>query len=198
MAEIAFSVDPQRTCLQRTFFNVLGFDARADLLAAVAQMDVGLDTIAQSVDAREYVYSGWVYWFLFLKGYLRFAETGEVEADNIYLDYLVRFYGPRGHDPGVADAFDDRSSARERVVRRFTLMPDAAAAAQRPDRCWETSAVQIHVEDSLPSHPLRIWPVGGQRPVGGTLVDGWHRLFAARLWGVTSLPGVVLRNGGPR
>ena len=102
MSELEFRVDATRTQLHEHFFNVFAFDSRDELFAAFGDIEVGLDSLARSHDSRESVYSGWVYWFLFLKGYLRYAETGEVEDDNIYLDYLVHYYGPRNHDPGIA------------------------------------------------------------------------------------------------
>jgi hypothetical protein len=191
MGEIEFRVDITRTRLQEHFFNVFEFDSREELFAAIRDMEVGLDSIARSFDSRTSVYSGWVYWFLFLKGYLRFAETGQLESDNIYLDYLVRYYGPRDHDPGIAMELCQPELARERVTWRFGSMQQAASEAVDPGT-WATDAVLVVVGDSPPTFPLYVYPMDSERPFAAALLDGWHRLFAARLWGVASLPGRVI------
>ena len=182
-----FLIDAQRTCLQERFFAAFSFDSRDELLAAVGDMTFGVDTLAQSADSRVFVYSGWVYWFIFLRGYLEFAESGGLTADNVYLDYLTRYYGPRGHDPGLTYDLIDRERACERVERRFSLVD--AATSVHPDRSWEVEPVVVVVGELPPDYPLRVFPIGSPEPLIGKLVDGWHRLFAARLGGVSSVPG---------
>ena len=91
-----------------------------------------------------------MYWFLFLKGYLRYAETGEVEDHNIYLDYLVRYYGPRNHDPGIAFELCQPDLARARAGWRFAAMQDAARAAEDAET-WTTEAVLVLAADHLPT-----------------------------------------------
>jgi hypothetical protein len=191
MSEIEIMIDTRRTQLQKHFFDVLGFDSRDELFTAISEMRVGLDSLARSDDSRILVYSGWVYWFLFLKGYLRFAETGEVEDDNIYLDYVVRYYGPRNHDPGIALELCDPELARERVTWRFASMLQAASETLEAGTP-ATDAVLVIVRDPPPTFPLDVYEVDSERPLRAVLVDGWHRLFAARLWDVPSLPGLVL------
>ena len=189
MADPEFLIDAERTCLQERFFAAFSFDSRDELLAAVGDMTARVDTLAQSVDSRVFVYSGWVYWFLFLRGYLEFMESGELAAHNVYLDYLTRYYGPRGHDPGMTYDLVDPERARARVERRFSLLGAAAAASAEPDRGCDVDAVVVVVGALPPDYPLRVFPVGSPEPLIGRLVDGWHRLFAARLGGVSSLPG---------
>jgi hypothetical protein len=192
MSEIEFTVDTRRTRLQRQFFDVFGFDSREELLDAISEMQVGLDLLARSHDARTLVYSGWVYWFLFLKGYLRFVEAGHLEDDNVYLDYLVRYYGPRNHDPGIALELADSELARERVTSRFTSMQQAASeAAERGS--WATDGILVIMRNPPPRFPLDVYRMDSERPFRALLVDGWHRLFAARLWDVPSLPGRLIR-----
>jgi hypothetical protein len=189
--EIEIEVDTRRTRLQRLFFDAFAFGSREELITAVSEMDVGLDSLARSDDSRVLVYSGWVYWFLFLKGYLRFAESGLVEDDNIYLDYLVRYYGPRNHDPGIARELCDPEFARERAGMRFSSMR-AASGAVDPGS-WATHPVLVLVRDPPPTFPLDVYALDSHEPFQAALVDGWHRLFAARLWDVASLPGRVIR-----
>lgn len=188
MSELEFRIDAMRTQLQGHFFTVFAFDSREELFAAVGDTDVGLDSLARSHDSRELVYSGWVYWFLFLKGYLSFSESGEVEDDNVYLDYLVRYYGPRNHDPGVTFELCQPDLARARAGWRFAAMQRAAMAAAGSGT-WTTDPVLVLVTDLLPAYPLQVYRVGSEAPLTASLVDGWHRLFAARLWGIASLPG---------
>ena len=184
------AVDVRRTRLQERFFDVFGFDSREELFGAISEMHVGLDSLARGDDSRILVYSGWVYWFLFLKGYLRFAEAGEVEDDNIYLDYLVRYYGPRNHDPGIAAELCDPVLARERATWRFTSMLQAASDVVEPG-ALATDPLLVIVRDPPPTFPLDVYEIESERPMRALLVDGWHRLFAARLWDVPSLPGRV-------
>jgi hypothetical protein len=195
MSEIEFAVDSQRTRLQKQFFAVFSFDSSEQLLAAISEMEVGLHSIAQSLDSRNSVYSGWVYWFLYVKGYLQFAESNQVDDDNIYLGYLVRYYAPRGHDPGVAQELSDLGTARERVKQRFLLIPEAAEAATSESKIWNTRPVLVILDEQPPRFPLLVYPVGSAQPVGASLVDGWHRLFAARVSGVAAVPGQLVRRG---
>jgi hypothetical protein len=192
MRELDITVDTRRTRLQKLFFDVFAFKSREELFAAISEMEVGLDSLARSDDSQILVYSGWVYWFLFLKGYLRFAETGHVEDDNIYLDYLVRYYGPRNHDPGIASEMCEPEFARERTGTRFASMQAAASGAVEPGT-WDTHPVLVIVRVPPPRFPLDVYAMDSRQPFPAALVDGWHRLFAARLWGVASLPGRVIR-----
>ena len=195
MSESEFTVDTQRTLLQQHFFKVFSFDSSEQLLTAISEMEVGLDSIAQSLDSRIEVYSGWVYWFLYVKGYLQFAETDQVDDDNIYLDYLVRYYAPRGHDPGVAKEFSDPQTARKRVMQRFLLIPEATDAAGSESKVWSTHPILVILDEQSPRFPLLVYPVDSAQPIGASLVDGWHRLFAARLFGVAAVPGHLVRRG---
>ena len=134
-------LDVQRTSLQKTFFETFSFDTPADLVSTVDAMQLDVETISRSRDARELVYSGWVYWLLFLKGYLDYTKTGEQAAGNIFYDYLTRYYGAtsgRTGDRGVRQLLDSPGEATEMVSRRFEDMErfrrgpaDEAAAAHR-------------------------------------------------------------------
>jgi len=183
-----FTVDPQRTCLQSRFFGVFAFDSRAELFAAVGDMTVGVDTIVESEDSKRLVYSGWVYWFLFLKGYLEFARVGELREDNSYLDYLVRYYGPRRHDPGLADVMASPQRTFERVTQRFALARKAAETAEQAGGVWQVEPVVVYADGSEDDPDLFVFAVGSTDPIVGKLVDGWHRLFVARLFEVKGVP----------
>jgi hypothetical protein len=196
MTADAFTIDAQRTRLQGRFLDVFGFDSRRELLTAISDMEVGLDSLVQSVDSRTLVYSGWVYWFLFAKGYLQFAAAERVDDDNIYLTYLVRYYAPRDHDPGVAPELLDPEVARQRALGRFAFMQQAASATARGG-VWDVDPVLVIVRDPPPQFPLVVYSVRSPAPLAAALVDGWHRLFAALLWEVPTLPGRLVRVDPP-
>ena len=192
--QIPFTIDTQRTCLQRVFFSHFAFDSSEDLVAAVGEMRVGVDTIALSRDLRQQLYSGWIYWFLFLRGFLDFREVGDVEDDNVYLQYMVKYYAPRGQDPGVVETFLDPKRAKLRTLVRFewmTTFADAAASGRL--NVTDINPTLVVVRDPIPEYPLRVFAVGAADSLGGSLVDGWHRLFGARLFGLASIPGLVIR-----
>jgi hypothetical protein len=188
-----FVVDVQRTCLQERFFGNFSFENTDDLIAAVADMEVGLDSISRSKDASVLVYSGWVYWFLFLKGYLQYREAAEITDTNIYFNYLVRYYAPRGHDPGISTQLLDVNQARERVRERFENFD--VVGDREADVLNVVEPIVVTVSDPMPHHPLRVYPVGAPDALGGRLVDGWHRLFSAKIAGCPELQGQAVFEG---
>ena len=72
----------------------------SELFTAVAGMDVDVAALARSHDSRVEGYDGWVLWFLYLKGYLEYAEGGEVGPGNSYFNYLTDYHAQVG-DPTV-------------------------------------------------------------------------------------------------
>jgi hypothetical protein len=195
---VDFVIDTQRTCLQERFFSNFAFDNMSDLIGAVSEMRVGLDSMARNQDLQFHVYSGWVYWFLYLRGFLEFKETKHLAAHNIYLRYMLRYYAPRRHDPGLEYMVGNPIAARDRVMARFrhSLMFSTYENGGN-DAPPGIEPVIVTVTDPAPLHPLQVFPMGATDSVGGSLVDGWHRLFGARIFGVTSLPGQVVRDQRP-
>lgn len=189
-------IDVSRTCLQQRFFSRFEFNSTEELLSKVAGMQINLDTIAGSDDLRRGVYSGWAYWLLYLKGYLQYTECGTICSDNIYVDYLTRYYGPRAHDPGLQQYHDpglhqvlaDPQSRIERVAWRFRDTESFRKHASR-DMSWldGVAPVRVVVSDPPPQHPLLVYEIGSNIPLKASLVDGWHRLFSARLFGIPKL-----------
>jgi hypothetical protein len=192
---VDFVIDTQRTCLQKRFFSHFGFDTTSDLIDAVSEMRVGLDSIARSQDIRTELYSGWVFWFLYLRGFLEFRETDSLEEDNVYLQYMMRYYGPRRHDPGLAHLVDDPVATKDRVLARFRDCLAFASAQEKGNyELHDVPPVVVTVTEATPLYPLEIFPMGAAESVSGSMVDGWHRLFGARVFGVRSLRGQVVRD----
>ena len=187
-------LDVARTALQATFFETFAFDTPEELVAAVDAMQLDLETISRSHDARKLVYSGWVYWLLFLKGYLDYARTGEGGPGNIFFDYLTRHYGETSDyagDPGVRFFLEDEEEATEVVRRRFEDMdrfrrdPEGTAAQIAPLR------VYLAEHDDGTTH--RVFEVGRPAPMLARGIDGWHRLFAARVFGASAMAVDIVR-----
>ena len=192
---VDFVIDTQRTCLQERFFAHFGFDTMSELIDAVSEMRVGLDSIARSQDIRHELYSGWIFWFLYLRGFLEFRETDSLDEDNVYLQYMLRYYGPRRHDPGLAYLADDPVATRERVLARFRDCRAFAIAQEEGNyELHDMPPVIVTVTKAAPLYPLQIFPMDAAESVSGSMVDGWHRLFGARVFGVSSLRGQVVRD----
>jgi hypothetical protein len=133
-------IDVSRTGLQDRFFHNFEFDTADELLAALAGMEIDLATMARSHDLRREAYSGWVYWLLYLKGYIQYTESGKVGSGNVYFDFLTKFYCELGHDHGLWQELGEPGKVAERVVRRFPDI-DLDGVQQRrtggsmPSRC---------------------------------------------------------------
>lgn len=149
-------------------------------------MRIDLDALMREPDLRLHVYSGVSYWLLFLKGYLQHHESGTIAGGNIYYDYLMGHYAPDLKDPGLVREFATPQSAVERVIRRFQDLDLFRAGG--PEIGRTVAPVRIIVSEPPPPHPLLVYEMGSEIPLCARLVDGWHRLFAAKLCGVPSLP----------
>jgi hypothetical protein len=182
------NIDVDRTNLQKRFFSTFMFDSPDELLAAVADMHFELDTITRSVDARKFGADGWVYWLLFTKGYLQYAETGTIGPGNVYYDYLVNFYMQQGYNPGMRSHLSDPDMARERVARRFRdfdLFGNYTAQDTSPPS--DVAPIRVTVSDPPPKLAYSFYEVGSDTPFLATAIDGWHRLCSAKLCGIKKL-----------
>jgi SAM-dependent methyltransferase len=180
---------PPKEALQSRFFMMFRFDSMAELLDAVDGIEIDLDALAKSIEVRNLLAEGWVYWFLFTKGYLQYARTGEIGQGNVYFDYLVRYFLEQGHDPGAHPELSDHPLAVERVARRFRdfdLLRAQGAVSPEPDP--GTNPVRITVSDLPRDPPLQLYEVGADAPIPVRNIDGWHRLCSARLSGLSSYP----------
>lgn len=193
MSGRSIDIDVGRTCLQRRFFSHFEFSSVEDLFATVASLQVDLDAIARSRDSRIYQYSGWVYWLHYLKGYLQYVETQAISRSNIYFEYLMRYYLPSADDPGLSSKLSTHDAIIERIERRFrdfdffrhhTAQDRSAAKTMAP--------VTLIVSNPPPDNARVVYEIGSDTPLMPRFIDGWHRLFAAKLCGIKTLRGQVV------
>ena len=186
-------IDVARTSMPEQFFNVFQFDTPAELVAAVDAFEVDLETLARSHDARRQLYGGWVYWLLFLKGFLQYAKTGSAGAGNVYFDYLTRHYGATtdyGGDPGLKHFLEDADHATEVVRRRYhdmeVVRDDPAGAADR------IPPIRLYIAEHDDGTAHRLYEPDRPAPLIARGIDGWHRLFTARVFGAPALRAEIM------
>jgi SAM-dependent methyltransferase len=177
-------VDVTRTVLQKKFFDTFEFDTTDQLLAAVEGMNVDVRALARSRDARVDGYDGWVLWFLFLRGYLEYARTRKVGPGNAYFDYLSAHHD-HALDPIVAQKVG-LGSTSDYIMRQFEGMDRLRDAAGSPEVSEEIPPIQVFTSDLAGQRSL-VYEPDAPDPISATRVDGWHRLFSARLFEVPQL-----------
>jgi hypothetical protein len=180
---------PPRYALQQRFFMMFRFDSLDELFDAVDRMEIDVDTLAKSREIKNLGSEGWVYWFLFTKGYIQYAKTGVIGEGNVYYDYLTRHYIDQGHDPSAIWDLTERDLAVERVARRFRDFDWLRrAGAESPDPAPGTKPIRVTVADHPRDPPLHVYEVGSDQPVPVRHIDGWHRSCSARLSGLSRFP----------
>jgi hypothetical protein len=180
---------PPRYALQQRFFMMFRFDSLDELFDAVDRMEIDVDTLAKSREIKNLGSEGWVYWFLFTKGYIQYAKTGEIGEGNVYYDYLIGHYVDQGHDPSAVWDHAERHLVVERVARRyrdFDLL--RREGAESPDPAPGTKPIVITLADHPRDPPLHLYEVGSDQPLPVRYIDGWHRSCSARLSGLSSFP----------
>ena len=184
------TVNAQRTTLQLRFFEQVRFTNGDELLADVRAMEIDLKKVIDDPDLATDVYSGRMYWLLFLKGYCQYLAGRTLGPGNIYYDYITDYYAPRRHDPGISDDLTDPLFALQRVAARFH---DADRFRQAPNT-YVPAAVTIFQSGDPELDQLTVFEAGSGEPVQANSVDGWHRLFAARIFGASTVPGEVVES----
>ena len=187
-------VDVARTVLQRKFFDTFNFETTDELLAAVEGMNVDVTALARSRDARVEGYDGWVLWFVFLRGYLEYARTRNVGPGNPYFDYLSAHHD-QALDPIVGQNVG-WGSTLEYIMGQFEGTDRMRNAAGAPDVSEEIPPITVFTGDGAVQRTL-VYETGAPEPVGATRVDGWHRLFSARLFEVPELRMEVIQEQEP-
>jgi SAM-dependent methyltransferase len=181
-------INAQRTKLHQRFFDEVHFANGDDLLADVRGMKIDLARVADDPDLAKLVYSGKTYWLLFLKGYCQYLASRVLGPGNIYYEYITGYYAPRQHDPGISDALADPLFALERVAARFR---DADRFRQAP-LAYVPAPVRIFRSGDPNADRLELYDADSDEILHASAVDGWHRLFAARVFGAATVPAEVV------
>jgi SAM-dependent methyltransferase len=182
-------VDVQKTALQKLFFASAQHSDGEQLIAEVQKMDIDLARAARNPDLDRELYSGRLYWMIFLKGYAQYCERRLLGPGNIYFDYITDYYAPSGHDPALCEALRDPLFAMERVASRFK---DLDQFRRCPRDYRPATPIVIYQSGDPDTDNLVLYEAGTEKPIQAYAVDGWHRLFAARIFGATSIPADVL------
>lgn len=180
------------------FFSTFVFNSPGDLLEAIASTDCEVAPMVKSGDLSEYFMSGCTYWTLYIKGYLQYRKSGEVDPHNVYYAYLTTYFGPEKRDPGLSKTLADSSAARARVLKRFHDFDQFRAHAGDPQRLLEhISPVKVTCRVAPTTDAKPIYLIGSDLPFRAS-IDGYHRLFLARLFALDRLRCEIVQQHGPR
>jgi len=182
------SVDVLRTPWYDKFFTKFHAGSAKELLTAVQGMDLEVEAIATDDDLASNAMAGWIYWLLYVKGALQSADGGAVGPGNAYYDLLAGHW--KNNDPGRAADLSDEDRLAELVSRRFA---DFELFRSRPDAAHVMQPIRLVVPAGPPTPSRargvkRIYEFDREVPVETTTIDGYHRLFLARLFGHTHAP----------
>jgi hypothetical protein len=173
------------------FVSTFWFDSRPDLLDAVADIDVTPEVLVKCRDLRVRGYAGWVYWFLYLKGYLEYREAGMIGAENTYQSYIANF--PELDMSLAGGAAEHPASAADRTASRFRTMD--LFFDQRREAINALPPILLFV-GSDSENRIEVCEKGRKEPLKVSGIDGWHRLFGAWLVGVGKLRSEVVYGFG--
>lgn len=180
-------IDVARVRWYDRFFKQYAFEEPDALLAAIDGQQVDVDALATNGDLRAHDLGGWVYWLAYIKGALQFAASNGIAPDNAYRLLLARHWQ---NDPGREEDLRDEVRLTSLIKRRFD---DFELFRHRRDATGETEPIRIVVPDGPPAPSAnrstkRVYVSGSEVPVETTTVDGYHRLFLAKLFGARDYP----------
>jgi hypothetical protein len=164
-------IDPLRTAWYDPFFGGAG----ADVLGWISAQDVGLTSpgdLHRTVDGRDY-------WRVCLKGYLQYRRGGRIGPGNIYFDYLHQHFHA---DPALTPVLVDPQRLERRIGLRFADLETLRRAA--PSHAPGLPPLALVVSSS---GDRTVFEAGTGAVVRVSVLDGYHRLFFARLFGVPAL-----------
>ena len=198
--EEVVDLDPARTDWYDEFFSRFGGESPVETLASVSAIGLDDPPPAASRDLARYALSGWAYWVLFLQGYLEYLGTGSVDEANPYFRYMATAFGPQGHDPGLGAALEDPNFVADLVARRYRdcrvlQLGEADGGTASAD---SVDPLIVWLSDRPSATAKHVYPAGSGTPLVVREIDGYHRLFAARLFGVQRLRCHVITNGARR
>jgi hypothetical protein len=161
-------------------------------------MEIDLDAVAYCHDLANHVVGGWVYWVLYIKGYLQYKDTGTIAEGNVYYDYLTKYFGPRAHDPELVRRLANPPTSTELVARQFRDFDFFRShVTHEPEEAGRINPITVVISDPSLSadDTMIVYEVGSDAPLLASIIDGYHRLFLARLFMVERLPCKVIEEG---
>jgi hypothetical protein len=181
------TIDVDRTPWYDRFFKRFEFKSPEELLAAIERMDFDIDSLAQNGDPAVTDMAGWAYWVIYLKGALEGGNGKTAGPGNVYYDLLAQ----HGNDDlGRVPDYNDPSRLASVVHRRFSDFDIFRTHLEAP---IQTAPPRLVVTQGPPTprgkrNVARIYEVGSEVPVETTTIDGFHRLFLARLFRHKQVP----------
>ena len=186
-------VDVGRTDIQTRFFEHYAFDSADELLAAVDTTEIQLSSFVRSHDIQRNEYRGWGFWFLYLKGYCQYLDSKQVRRGNVYYDYLLSFHNS---DPVLSPRLEHPDKTAEHVARQFRDMNLCHIRESDEEAAEGIQPLHVVIAARPLAGVLPIFEIDRRDPLPAKLFDGWHRLFAAKVFGVPALRCVVLDEAG--
>jgi hypothetical protein len=195
-AQDTVAIDIARVDWFDAFFSRMGSPSAEKILEAIGAADVDLQALEETGDLAEMAMSGWAYWTLYIKGYLDYSAGGQVTWDNVYLRYLVGYFGPRNHDPGLRETLVDPNAAVHRVALRYRDFDRFRNLQTSHPNGSPIDPPVLTIVDPPPDHAKVVYEAGTGREVLPAVVDGYHRIFLARLFGARDLKAQVMVAAG--
>lgn len=128
------------------------------------------------------------YWNLFLRGYAAYRPTGAVAQSDPYIRYLTTHFGPRRYDPGLSELLQDPGQTVLRIRRRYAVMDRLAESSGTGSVPPDLEPIDVLVASDQSDEEYPAYLHGRTDPIRVRRLDGYHRLFAARLFGYPAFP----------
>jgi hypothetical protein len=149
-----------------------------ELLAQAAKLE--------APDDSDKLTSGASYWASMIRGYAEYRSAGTVAEDNAYLHAFRTTLRSDQLDPKLTARLQSDRQIVERVVNRFR---DVDALAKGQDAALSIHPVRVINPLDEEGKNLVVHAESG-RQMRNTHIDGYDRVFWARLFGITRLPAI--------
>jgi len=120
---------------------------------------------------------------MFTKGYTQFIDHDLLAKGNQYYEFLTKYFIGVVLDPFVQQILSEPARAEQLVHRRlldFATIGDTQVTDM--SLADAISPVKVIIGEAAAPSPLLVYEANTGRTFEGHWVDGWHRLFAAKLW----------------
>lgn len=199
VSEAGFEIDSSRavqiglTPWFDKFFSTFSTTSQAALFRVIGGMHASVESMVELRDFREGGLSGWSYWFLYLKGYIQYRDSDELLEDNIYCQYLSAHMTRLGHDAGLTKSLGDPTMLRDRVRWRYHDVDAFLRVHDLTGALDDVAPITLVVRNPPGHGAAKVFLAHQKEPVQVSRLDGYHRLFLARLSGLEALPCTIIR-----